>query len=77
MCRLWSGSARERTRPDAVVAGVLAHIGGPAERACMFEVSVAYETVEELEELLPASDYEREPLPTWRVLLPGKRSCAK
>ena len=27
------------------------------------EVSVGYETVEELEELLPASDYEREPLP--------------
>lgn len=27
------------------------------------EVSVGYETIEELEELLPASDYEREPLP--------------
>src|SRR5260370_26300839 len=27
------------------------------------EVSVGYQTVEELEELLPASDYEREPLP--------------
>jgi hypothetical protein len=27
------------------------------------EVSVGYETVEELDELLPASDYEREPLP--------------
>lgn len=27
------------------------------------EVSVGYETIEELNELLPASDYEREPLP--------------
>jgi predicted nucleic acid-binding protein len=27
------------------------------------EVSVGYQAVEELEELLPASDYEREPLP--------------
>jgi predicted nucleic acid-binding protein len=27
------------------------------------EVSVGYQTVEELEDLLPASDYEREPLP--------------
>lgn len=27
------------------------------------EVSVGYETVEELDEILPASDYEREPLP--------------
>ena len=27
------------------------------------EVSVGYETVEELEELLPSGDYEREPLP--------------
>jgi hypothetical protein len=27
------------------------------------EVSVGYETVEELDELLPASDYKREPLP--------------
>jgi predicted nucleic acid-binding protein len=27
------------------------------------EVSVGYQTVEELDELLPASDYEREPLP--------------
>lgn len=27
------------------------------------EVSVGYETLEELDELLPASDYEREPLP--------------
>jgi len=27
------------------------------------EVSVGYETVEELDELLPAADYEREPLP--------------
>ena len=27
------------------------------------EVSVGYETVDELEELLPASDYEREQLP--------------
>ena len=27
------------------------------------EVSVGYQRIEELEELLPASDYEREPLP--------------
>ena len=27
------------------------------------EVSAGYETVEELDELLPASDYEREPVP--------------
>jgi predicted nucleic acid-binding protein len=27
------------------------------------EVSVGYQAIEELEELLPASDYEREPLP--------------
>ena len=27
------------------------------------EVSVGYESIEELDELLPASDYEREPLP--------------
>jgi hypothetical protein len=40
------------------------------------EVSVGYETVEELDELLPASDYEREPLPYLAGSLPGKRSCA-
>ena len=28
------------------------------------EISVGYETIEELDEILPASDYEREPLPT-------------
>ena len=27
------------------------------------EVSVGYKTIEELDDLLPASDYEREPLP--------------
>ena len=39
------------------------------------EVSVGYETVEELDELLPASDYEREPLPFVAGSLPGRRSC--
>ena len=34
------------------------------------EVSVGYETVEELDELLPANEYEREPLP-----LPGRFRC--
>lgn len=36
------------------------------------EVSVGYETVEELEELLPASDYEREPLPYLAGFAAGK-----
>jgi predicted nucleic acid-binding protein len=36
------------------------------------EVSVGYETVEELEELLPASDYEREPLPYVAGFAAGK-----
>lgn len=36
------------------------------------EVSVSYETVEELEELLPASDYEREPLPYLAGFAAGK-----
>jgi predicted nucleic acid-binding protein len=36
------------------------------------EVSVGYETVEELEELLPASEYEREPLPYVAGFAAGK-----
>ena len=36
------------------------------------EVSVSYETVEELDELLPASDYEREPLPYLAGFAAGK-----
>lgn len=36
------------------------------------EVSVGYETVEELEELLPASDYEREPVPYVAGFAAGK-----
>ena len=36
------------------------------------EVSVAYETVEELDELLPASDYERELLPYVAGFAAGK-----
>jgi len=36
------------------------------------EVSVGYETVEELEELLPADDYEREPLPYLAGFAAGK-----
>ena len=36
------------------------------------EVSVGYETVEELDELLPASDYEREPLPYSAGFAAGK-----
>lgn len=36
------------------------------------EVSVGYETVEELEELLPASDYQREPLPYVAGFAAGK-----
>lgn len=36
------------------------------------EVSVGYQTVEELEELLPAADYEREPLPFLAGFAAGK-----
>jgi predicted nucleic acid-binding protein len=36
------------------------------------EVSVGYETVEELDYLLPASDYEREPLPYLAGFAAGK-----
>jgi predicted nucleic acid-binding protein len=36
------------------------------------EVSVGYQTVEELEELLPAGDYEREPLPYLAGFAAGK-----
>jgi predicted nucleic acid-binding protein len=36
------------------------------------EVSVGYETVEELDELLPASEYEREPLPYVAGFAAGK-----
>ena len=36
------------------------------------EVSVGYQTVEELEELLPATDYEREPLPYLAGFAAGK-----
>jgi hypothetical protein len=36
------------------------------------EVSVGYETVEDLDELLPASDYEREPLPYVAGFAAGK-----
>jgi predicted nucleic acid-binding protein len=36
------------------------------------EVSVGYETVEELDELLPASGYEREPLPYLAGFAAGK-----
>ena len=36
------------------------------------EVSVGYQTVEELEELLPAVDYEREPLPYLAGFAAGK-----
>jgi predicted nucleic acid-binding protein len=36
------------------------------------EVSVGYQTIEELEELLPASDYEREPLPYAAGFAAGK-----
>ncbi len=36
------------------------------------EVSVGYDTLEELDELLPASDYEREPLPFVAGFAAGK-----
>jgi predicted nucleic acid-binding protein len=36
------------------------------------EVSVGYESIEELDELLPASDYEREPLPYVAGFAAGK-----
>jgi predicted nucleic acid-binding protein len=36
------------------------------------EISVGYETVEELDEILPASDYEREPLPYRAGFAAGK-----
>jgi predicted nucleic acid-binding protein len=36
------------------------------------EVSVGYETLEELDELLPATDYEREPLPFVAGFAAGK-----
>jgi predicted nucleic acid-binding protein len=36
------------------------------------EVSVGYQTIEELDELLPASDYEREPLPYLAGFAAGK-----
>jgi predicted nucleic acid-binding protein len=36
------------------------------------QVSVGYQTVEELDELLPASDYEREPLPYTAGFAAGK-----
>jgi predicted nucleic acid-binding protein len=36
------------------------------------EVSVGYETVEELDKLLPSSDYEREPLPYMAGFAAGK-----
>jgi predicted nucleic acid-binding protein len=36
------------------------------------EVSVGYESIEELDELLPASDYEREPLPCVAGFAAGK-----
>jgi predicted nucleic acid-binding protein len=36
------------------------------------EVSVGYQTIEELEDLLPASDYKREPLPYLAGFAAGK-----
>jgi predicted nucleic acid-binding protein len=36
------------------------------------EISVGYDTVEELDDLLPASDYEREPLPYTAGFMAGK-----
>ena len=36
------------------------------------EVSVGYQTIEELEEMLPAGDYEREPLPYLAGFAAGK-----
>ncbi len=36
------------------------------------EVSVGYQTIEELEELLPPGDYEREPLPYLAGFAAGK-----
>jgi predicted nucleic acid-binding protein len=36
------------------------------------EISVGYDTVEELDDLLPASDYEREPLPCTAGFAAGK-----
>ena len=36
------------------------------------EISVGYDTVEELDDLLPASDYEREPLPYTAGFTAGK-----
>jgi predicted nucleic acid-binding protein len=36
------------------------------------EISVGYDTVEELDDLLPASDYEREPLPCTAAFAAGK-----
>jgi predicted nucleic acid-binding protein len=36
------------------------------------EISVGYDTVEELDDLLPASDYEREPLPYSAGFAAGK-----
>jgi predicted nucleic acid-binding protein len=36
------------------------------------EISVGYDTVEELDDLLPASDYEREPLPYTAGFAAGK-----
>jgi predicted nucleic acid-binding protein len=40
------------------------------------EVSVGYQAVEELEELLPASDYEREPLP-YRAGFPAGKAFVR
>src|ERR1700722_17074380 len=39
------------------------------------EVSVGYQTIEELEELLPPADYEREPLPYLAGSRRGRRLC--
>jgi predicted nucleic acid-binding protein len=36
------------------------------------EISVGYDTIEELDDLLPASDYEREPLPYTAGFAAGK-----
>jgi predicted nucleic acid-binding protein len=36
------------------------------------EISVGYQTIEELDELLPATDYEREPLPYHAGFAAGK-----
>jgi predicted nucleic acid-binding protein len=59
--------------PSACLATPAARRTGTCRRRyCQAEVSVGYRSVEELDELLPASDYEREPLPYLAGFAAGK-----